>query len=41
MEMNDDIGELKDSFGEALVTITPDMCRQVMIIVRRRFELGV
>ena len=31
MELNDDIIELKDSFGEVLVTITPEMCRKVML----------
>ena len=41
MELNDDIRELKDSFGEVLVTITPEMCRQVMINVRRCLELCV
>ena len=41
MEMNDDTSDLKDSFGEVLVTITCEMCRQIMISVRSRLELCV
>ena len=38
MELNDDISELKDGIGEALVTITTEMCRQVMLSMRRRLQ---
>ena len=31
MEKNDDISELKDSFGEVRVNIAPEMYRQAMI----------
>ena len=41
MELNDNVSELKDSIGEVLVTITPEMGRQVMLIVRRRLPLCV
>ena len=36
MELDDDISELRDSIREVLVTITPEMCRQDMLSVRRR-----
>ena len=38
MELNDDISELKDSIGEVLVTITPEMCRQAMLSMRRGLQ---
>ena len=41
MELNDYISELKDSIGEVLVNIAPEMCRQVMLSVRRRLQLCV
>ena len=41
MEMNDDISELKDSIGQVLVTITPEMCRQIMLSLPRRLQLCV
>ena len=41
MELNDDISELKDSIEEVLVIITPEMCRHVMLSVRRCLELCV
>ena len=41
MELNDNVSELKDSIGEVLVTITPEMCRQVMLSVRRPLQLCV
>ena len=34
MELNNDISELEDSIGEVLVTITPEMFRQVMLAQR-------
>ena len=34
LELKEDISELKDSIGEVLVTITPEMCR-AMLSVRR------
>ena len=39
MELNVNLSELKDSVAEVLVTITPEMCRQVMPNVRHRLEL--
>ena len=41
MELNDNVSGLKDSIGQVLVTIEPEMCRQAMISVRRRLELCV
>ena len=41
MELNDNVSGLKDSIGQVLVTIKPEMCRQAMISVRRRLELFV
>ena len=41
MELNDNISELKDSIAEVLVTITPEMCLQIMLSARRRLQLCV
>ena len=41
MELSDNVSGLKDSIGEALVTITPGMYRQSMLSVRRRLQLCV
>ena len=38
MELKNDISELKGSIGEVLVTITPEMCRQAMLSMRRRLQ---
>ena len=39
MELNDSVSELKDSIGEVLVTITPEIFRQVMLSMRRLLQL--
>ena len=39
METNGNVSELKDSVGEVLDAITPEMCRQVMLSPRRRLQL--
>ena len=41
MELIEDIGELKDSIWEVLVTITLEMCHQVTINVRLRLQLSI
>ena len=38
IELNDDISGVKDSVGEVLVTITPEMCHQVILTMRRRLQ---
>ena len=38
MELKADISELKDSFGNVLDTITPKMCRQVMLSMQHRLQ---
>ena len=41
MELNGNVSELEDSINEVLVTITPVMCRQVTISMRRHLQLCV
>ena len=41
MELSDNVNELKDSIGEILANITPEMCRQVMLSVWRSLQLCV
>ena len=41
MELNDNVSELKDSIGQVLVTITPEMCLQIMLSLPRRLQLCV
>ena len=38
MELNDNASELKDDIGDVLVTITPEMCLQVMLCVWRHLQ---
>ena len=38
MELKYDISELKDSTGEVLAIITPEVCRQVMVSMQRRLR---
>ena len=33
MELNGNVDELKDSIGEILATVTPEMCLEVMLSV--------
>ena len=39
LELNDNVSDLKDSIGVVLVTITPEIFRQVMLSVRRLLQL--
>ena len=39
MEFNENVNKLEEGIGEIIVTITSEMCRQVMLSVRRRLQL--
>ena len=38
MELKNDISELKDSIGEVLAVIPPEVCRHVMLSMQRRLR---
>ena len=38
-ELNGNVSELDDSIRKVLVDVTPEMCRQFMLIVRRNLQL--
>ena len=39
VELNGNVRKLSDGIGEALVAITPEMCRQAMLNMRHRLHL--